>query len=141
MPGAEAPAPTAPDPAALVAEGLAAKRTGKFDESTAKLKEAIAQAPENVDAHWGLAWVLADQGKEQEAIAHFEVVIELTDDREKVQEAQAAIQRLKWTSRTQPKVVIIEIGIVSFRHGRVVLEREAERQTEREAPSQRACFS
>jgi len=94
-PAAEAPAPAAADPAALVAGGLAAKRAGKFDEAAAKLKEAIAQAPDNVEAHWGLAWVLADQGKDQEAIAHFERVIELTDDQEKVQEAQAAIQRLK----------------------------------------------
>lgn len=94
-PAAEARVPTAADPAALVAEGLAAKRAGKFDEAAAKLKEAIAQAPDNIDAHWGLAWVLADQGKDQEAIAHFERVVELTDDQEKMQEAQAAIQRLK----------------------------------------------
>ncbi len=83
------------DAAILVAEGMAAKRVGKLDEAASKLQQAVARDPNSVDAHWGLAWVLASQEKNQKAIAQFEQVLELTDDQEKVREAKAAIERLK----------------------------------------------
>lgn len=89
---AEGPAKT---PAALVDEGLAAKKAGQLDKAVSSLKAAIAQEPDNVDAHWGLAWVLADQEKIEEAVTHFKKVVELTDDQQKKTDAQAAIGRLQ----------------------------------------------
>jgi hypothetical protein len=93
---AEGPAkPPTGDAAALVKEGLAAKKAGQLDKAVSNLEAAIAQEPDNVDAHWGLAWVLADQDKNQEAISHFKKVVELTDNPQKKADAQAAIERLQ----------------------------------------------
>ena len=79
----------------LVEEGMAAKRAGKLNEAVSKFKQALDQDPNNVDAHWGLSWILGAQGEGQEAITHFEQVIQLTDDAERRREAKAAIERLK----------------------------------------------
>lgn len=85
----------AKDAAALVAEATAAKRAGKLDEAASKYRQALAKARNNADAHWGLAWVLAGQKKNAEAVGHFQQVIKLSDDQKKVTEAKAAIERLK----------------------------------------------
>lgn len=83
------------DADSLVAEGMAAKRAGKLDEAVSKFQQALDQDPNSVDAHWGIAWALASQKKNQEAIAHFEQVLQLTDDPDKTREAKAAVDRLK----------------------------------------------
>ena len=90
-----APEGPAKTPAALVEEGLTAKKAGQLDKAVSSLKAAIAQEPDNVDAHWGLGWVLADQKKIEEAVSHFKKVVELTDDQQKKTDAQAAIERLQ----------------------------------------------
>jgi len=87
--------PPVGDAAALVKEGLTAKKAGQLDKAVSSLKAAIAQEPGNVEAHWGLAWVLADQEKNEEAITHFKKVVELADDPQKKTDAQAAIDRLQ----------------------------------------------
>lgn len=79
----------------LVAQGLAAKKAGQLEKAVGKLKAALAREPDNADAHWGLAWVLADQQKKQEAITHFKQVVELADDPQRKSDAQAAIERLQ----------------------------------------------
>lgn len=88
-------APPEADADTLVAKGTAAKRAGKLNEAASMFQKALDQDPTNVEAHWALAWVLAEEDKNEEAIAHFEQVLDLTDDPEKVWEAQAAIERLK----------------------------------------------
>jgi hypothetical protein len=87
--------PPAGDAAALLKEGLAAKKVGQLDKAVSNLKAAIAQDPNNVDAHWALAWVLADQKKTEEAVSHFEKVIEFTDDQQRKNDAHAAVERLR----------------------------------------------
>ncbi len=79
----------------LVEEGMVAKRAGKLDEAVSKFGQALDEDPNNVEAHWGLAWVLGAQDEGHEAITHFEQVIQLTDDAERKREAKAAIERLK----------------------------------------------
>ena len=54
---------------ALVAEGMAAKQAGKLDEAASKFKQALEQDPDSVGGHWGIAWALASQKKNQETIA------------------------------------------------------------------------
>ena len=81
--------------AQLVLEGTAAKRQGKLAEAAAKLQQAVGIDPANTDAHWGLAWVLAEQKKTTEAVAEFQKVVDLNADPTKVSEAQKAIARLR----------------------------------------------
>lgn len=88
-------APSGGDAAALVDEGMAAKDAGDVDEAAAAFQEAIAADPSNEEAHWGLAWVLAQQKKNDEAIEEFEMVLEMTADPEHQSEAEAAIERLE----------------------------------------------
>lgn len=87
--------PGGADATALVDEGMAAKDAGDLDEAADKFGEAIGVDPNNEEAHWGLAWVLAQQGEAEEAIAEFEMVLELTLDAKRQSEAEAAIERLK----------------------------------------------
>ncbi|MCK4324526.1 MAG: tetratricopeptide repeat protein [Armatimonadetes bacterium] len=73
---------------------MGAKRAGSLDEAAGKFRQALEPTPDNVDAHWRLAWVLAGQEKNQEAIGHFEQVLKLTDDPERTRQAPGAVRRL-----------------------------------------------
>ncbi len=70
------------------------KRQGKYDEAAALYKAVLDKDANNVSAHWGLAWILAEQGKKQEAIEHFRKVVKLSKKRAWVREAKAALKRL-----------------------------------------------
>ena len=48
-----------------------------------------------MDAHWALAWVLADLGNKAGAIAEFEEVVRRGGGDARVAEAQAALSRLR----------------------------------------------
>jgi hypothetical protein len=91
--------PTTPQtfggPAALVAAGMAQKAAGHLDAAAAKLNRALQLDPNNCDAHWGLAWVLVDQGKKADAKSHFQKVIELNADPKKTSGAREALARMK----------------------------------------------
>ena len=101
MPGAAAPgmiggeAAVGADAATLVEEAMEAKEAGKSDEAESKFRDALAADLTNEDAHWGLAWVLAQKGETQKAIVEFEEVLGLTIDPERRSEAQQAIDRLE----------------------------------------------
>ena len=97
MPGpGPGPAPTGarPDPAALMAAGMAAKKAGNLEEAAAKFMEAVKAAPDNAEAHWGLAWVLSAQDKKTAAIQEFQAVTRLTTNAEMRKGAEEAIARL-----------------------------------------------
>ncbi len=79
----------------LVAEAMAAKRTGRLEQAELKFQAALLEEPDSEDAHWGLAWTLADLQRKAEAIAEFEKVLELTEDPMRRSEAEAAIERLQ----------------------------------------------
>ncbi len=79
----------------LVQEAMAAKRDGRLEQAVVKFEAALLEEPDNEDAHWGLAWTLADQKKNAEAVAEFEKVLELTEDPMRRSEAEAAIERLQ----------------------------------------------
>ncbi len=81
--------------AELVARGLEAKRAGRLEEAARHLREALRRDPVNVEAHWALAWVLADLGNKSGAVAEFEEVVRLGGDPNRVADAQAAIARLR----------------------------------------------
>ncbi len=81
--------------AELVQQGITAKRAGNLAQAAATFADAIKADAGNCDAHWGLAWVLVDQGKKQEARAHFEQVSELATDSKMRDEAKAALGRIK----------------------------------------------
>ncbi len=96
MPGEEEglPLPMA-GTADLVAEAMAAKRAGRLEQAELKFQAALLEEPDSEDAHWGLAWTLADLRRKAEAIREFEKVLELTADPERQSEAEAAIARLQ----------------------------------------------
>jgi Tfp pilus assembly protein PilF len=78
----------------LIQEGMQAKARGDLGTATGKFREAIGADPKSPDAHWGLAWVLAAQSKNAEAIREFREVTRLAADPEMRREAEAAVVRL-----------------------------------------------
>lgn len=99
-PGPEAAPPLPPVPEAidierLLREALEAKRKGDLELAFTKYVAVLLKEPSSVDAHWGLAWVLASKGEKEAAIEHFEKVVELSPDPQRKKEAQAALGRLR----------------------------------------------
>lgn len=97
-----APAAGGGDAAALAKEALNLKHAGNYAEAKAKFEAAIAADPNNLVAHNGLAWILAemasthgDTAAKTQAIAEFNKVIELGASGAMASEAQAALQRLQ----------------------------------------------
>lgn len=102
MEGGEMAAGGGGDAGALAQEGLALKHQGNYAEAKAKFEAAIAADPNNLVAHNGLAWILAemasthgDTAAKTQAIAEFNKVIELGASGAMASEAQAALQRLQ----------------------------------------------
>jgi hypothetical protein len=87
--------PPAPTPAQLLKEALEAKHKGDLELAFTKYIAVLLKEPQNVEAHWGLAWVLASKGEKEAAVEHFQAVAELSDDSARVKEAKAALARLK----------------------------------------------
>lgn len=81
--------------AALVQAGVAAKKAHSYESAAAAFNQALALDPANVEAHWNLAWVLADQGRKAKAVEHFRRIPELTRDARMVSEAASAVARLQ----------------------------------------------
>jgi len=101
MPGAGAgpPAAAPSGPAVtvdeLVQQGIEDKNAGRLDDAEMKLRAAVLEEANNEDAHWALAWALAQAKKKSEAITEFNKVLALTTDAKRTSEAKAAIQRLQ----------------------------------------------
>ncbi len=77
-----------------VAEAMTAKEAGDYKEAEKEFREVIALDPDNVRAHWGLAWVLAETDRKEEAIEEFKWVAGRPNP-ERRHEAEAAIKRLQ----------------------------------------------
>jgi hypothetical protein len=93
--GGSAPPPAAtPDAAQLLREALEAKRKGDLELAFTKYIAVLLREPESVEAHWGLAWVLAAKDEKEAAREHFSQVIRLSQDPARVKEAKAALARL-----------------------------------------------
>ena len=92
------PGPGAGPPAAVggasPASALALKHEGNYDGAAAAYTGILATDPDNADAHWGLAWILAEQGNAALARTHFDKFIALSDDEARISEARAALQRM-----------------------------------------------
>ncbi|MBM3498737.1 MAG: tetratricopeptide repeat protein [Armatimonadetes bacterium] len=91
--------PTSParvvDSTQLLREALEAKRKGDLELAFTKYIAVLLREPESVEAHWGLAWVLASKGEKEAAIEHFSQVAALSKDPARVKEARDAVARLK----------------------------------------------
>ena len=89
------------DAGTLVAQGMAAKHDGDYVTARAQFEAAIAAAPDNVDAHYGLAWVLAEMAAsgqpnlKSQAIAEFQKVLELGGTDDQIEKATKALDRLQ----------------------------------------------
>jgi len=97
MPGAEPGPGAGPAPAGgggSTAKALQLKHEGNYDAAAAEYRKAIAGDANDAEAHWGLAWILAEQGKQAEAKTEFETFLELSDNPTKMKDAEAALQRL-----------------------------------------------
>ena len=80
--------------ASLVRQAQEAKKRGELQGAAVKYWEALQLDRDNEEAHWGYAWVLAEQGKNFNARAEFQRVLQLTNDPERRREAGQAIDRL-----------------------------------------------
>ncbi len=89
-----APPSPADDVTTLCEQGLALKRAGDLERAVAAFEQALALDPNSVQAHWGLAWVLAARGRREEAVREFRLVVDLSPDDDLVAEATAALRRL-----------------------------------------------
>jgi len=94
MPGAGPGAPSPAGGGGSAAKALQLKHEGNYDQAAAEYRNLLAADPNNADAHWGLAWVLAEQGKRDQAKAEFEKFISMSSDQAKISEAKAAVGRL-----------------------------------------------
>ena len=90
-----APAKAGGGAADLIAGGMADKKANNLEAAAAKFQQALQIDANNSDAHWGMAWVLAAQGKKPEARAEFEKVTKLSTDPKRTKDAQDALARLK----------------------------------------------
>lgn len=72
-----------------------AKKMGDLDSSLQIVSEAIKARPENTDANWLAAWILADKDDTALAIGQFERSVKLGLDPKQTKMAKAAITRLK----------------------------------------------
>ena len=84
----------AEEAADLCQRALALKHAGQPEASAAVYHRAIGLDPTFADAHWGLAWVRASQGRKAEAAAEFRQVLALVKGGAMAQEAAAALARL-----------------------------------------------
>ena len=82
------------DAKASVKAGMKAKGAGKMEEAAAKIREALQIDPSSEDANWGLAWVLAEQGKKSEAVPYMQKVVSSTTNAKRKSQGQAALKRL-----------------------------------------------
>ncbi len=99
LPGpGEAPGPGASPPSAgapgSTAQALALKHEGNYNQAATEYRNILAADPNNAEAHWGLAWILAEQGNTVEARGEFDKFIELSDDQARISEARAALERM-----------------------------------------------
>jgi tetratricopeptide (TPR) repeat protein len=79
----------------LLHEARQAKQENRLDDAEAALRQALDLDPKSVDAHWVLAWVLAQRGDKKKAATEFEAVIRLATDEKMKQEATSALERLR----------------------------------------------
>lgn len=86
------------DPAevsAKLAEAMQAKKAGDIDGALKLTTDVLRAHPENVEANWIAAWLLADKDDTALAIGQFERVMKLGLDGGKAKQAAAALKRLK----------------------------------------------
>ena len=95
------PAAGGGDAGAMVAEGMSAKKDGDYVSARAQFEAAIAADADNADAHYGLAWILAEMAASGQpnlksaAIAEFETFLELGGSDDQVKKATDALDRLQ----------------------------------------------
>ncbi|MFP3904041.1 MAG: tetratricopeptide repeat protein [Armatimonadota bacterium] len=85
-----------------VSAALDMKHNGNYEGAADELNSVLASDPNNAEAHWALAWILAEQGKTDndsakinEAKQHFNQFIDMSSDQSKISEAEAALARLE----------------------------------------------
>ena len=72
-----------------------AKNKGDLDKALQLVTDVVKAEPQNVDANWIAAWILARKDDPALAIGQFERVMKLGLDSGRVKEASAAVRRLK----------------------------------------------
>jgi len=76
-------------------DGINIKHTGDYDTALAIFEANLQKNPKNALALYGKAWILAERGEIQPALAAFQKFIAISNDKPKLKEARAAISRLK----------------------------------------------
>jgi cytochrome c-type biogenesis protein CcmH/NrfG len=79
----------------LLARADKAKDRGDLDGALRLVSAVLRSKPEDVEANWLAAWVLAQKKDTALAIGRFERVLKLGLDEDRAAEAAAAVKRLK----------------------------------------------
>jgi tetratricopeptide (TPR) repeat protein len=97
-PGAE-PAEAVSVPGGSSAKALQLKHQGKYDAAAAEYRAVLKADPDDAEANWGLAWILAEQGvntpKQRDARAYFARFLTVSDNVGRSAMAEAALKRIK----------------------------------------------
>ena len=79
----------------LVRKARATKNAGDLDAALKLVTDAIRVKPQDTEANWVAAWILAEKRDTALAIGQFERTLKLGIDGKRANEARAAIRRLK----------------------------------------------
>lgn len=79
----------------LVRKARAAKNAGDLDTALKLVTDAIRVKPQDTDANWVAAWILAQKRDTALAIGQFERTLKLGLQGKRANEARAAVKRLK----------------------------------------------
>lgn len=80
---------------ALVRTARKAKDAGDMDTALKAISDAVKARPQDVEANWVAAWILAQKGDTALAIGQFERAMKLGLGEKRTKQAQAALKRLK----------------------------------------------
>jgi len=78
----------------LAGQALSAKKSGNYDQALTDAKQAASADPKNKDAHWVMAWVLAERKDKAAAITEFNAFKAAAAGDSRVAAADAALKRL-----------------------------------------------
>lgn len=76
------------------AQGVLFKQLGKYDEAIEAISRALRFDPELPEAHWMLAWLLAEKGQKEAAGKEFRLVLRYAAGTPRAEQALDALTRL-----------------------------------------------
>lgn len=89
-----APAGDAAQAKGLLAQARQAKAAADYESAISLARQAADADPGSADAHWLMAWMYAEQGQKDQAVAEFNAFVASAGGDPRVADAKAALERL-----------------------------------------------